>query len=60
MPQKPQACTGSGRPPSHTYTRRVSGSGGVVRDVQAGNCSVNHHEHYDLPVISGAVAPHAE
>lgn len=59
MPQPPQPCPGSGQTPSHTYTRQVRGSGGVVRPVTVANCPVNHDAHYDLDVVAGRVAPHA-
>ncbi|WP_370973882.1 hypothetical protein [Amycolatopsis sp. cg9] len=60
MPPRPQPCPGGGQPPNHTYTRNVRGSGGVVRQVTAANCPVNHDGHYDLPVINGIVGDHAQ
>lgn len=60
MPQRPQPCPGGGQTPSHTYTRQARSSGGVVREVAAANCPVNHDGHYDLPVVNGRVAPHGQ
>jgi hypothetical protein len=60
MPQQPQPCPGSGQPPAHTYTRRTRGSGGVVRETTAANCPVDHDRHYDLDLVNGKVAPHAQ
>lgn len=57
--QRPRQCSGGGKPASHTYTKPIRGSGGVVRDQELGNCPVNHHQHFDLPVIDGRVQAHA-
>jgi len=60
MPQQPKPCSGGGQRPNHTYTRQARGSGGVVRQAPAANCPVNHDAHYDLAIIDGKVAPHAQ